>query len=458
VSARPQQRSPRAVALDVVRAVSSDDAYANLLLPTRLRRARLSGQDAGFVTELVYGTLRRRGLYDAIIAHASGRAVASIDPVALDVLRLGAHQLLGMQTPPHAAVGESVALAKRSGATRAAGFINAVLRRVSERSEAEWVALLQRESRSVDERLAIEFAHPTWVVEALRSALEREGRADELALLLESDNVPPRVSLVALPGLADVAEAGPPGSLSPLAAIAPLGDPSEIPAVAEGRVRVQDEGSQLAALALSRVSTAQLGERWLDLCAGPGGKAALLAVEARRAGARLTANEVSPARAGLVRAALSAVDPEVEVRTGDGRRVGAVEPGAYDRVLVDAPCSGLGALRRRPEARWRKQPDDVAELSALQLELLRSAIQAVRPGGVVAYVTCSPLPIETTGVVDALLANPPTDVTPLDTREVLDSIAGRALDLAPLPHGAAQLWPHRHGSDAMFVQLLRRSL
>ena len=325
MSARPQQRSPRAVALDVVRAVSSDDAYANLLLPTRLRRARLSGQDAGFVTELVYGTLRRRGLYDAIIAHASGRAVASIDPVALDVLRLGAHQLLGMQTPPHAAVGESVALAKRSGATRAAGFINAVLRRVSERSEAEWVALLQRESRSVDERLAIEFAHPTWVVEALRSALEREGRGDELALLLESDNVPPRVSLVALPGLAEVAEAGPPGSLSPLAAIAPLGDPSEIPAVAEGRVRVQDEGSQLAALALSRVSTAQLGERWLDLCAGPGGKAALLAAEARRAGARLTANEVSPARAGLVRAALSAVDPEVErfVPVGVGARTSA---------------------------------------------------------------------------------------------------------------------------------------
>ncbi len=437
--------------------MSVDDAYANLLLPARLRRARLSGPDAGFATELVYGTLRRRGLYDAVIARASGRQLTAIDALALDVLRLGTHQLLGMQTPAHAAVGESVALAKRAGATRASGFINAVLRRVSERSEAEWITQLEQGAVDEHHRVGIAHAHPGWVVRVLHEALAREGRTDELEQVLEADNVPPRVSLVALPGLAAVSEAGEAGSVSPLGAVAPLGDPATISAVAEGRVRVQDEGSQLAALALSRVEPVAAGEHWLDLCAGPGGKAALLAAEAAVAGAHLTANEISPARAGLVSRALAAVAPDVEVRTGDGRDLGTAEPGRYDRVLLDAPCSGLGALRRRPEARWRKQPSDVPELAALQRELLHSALLAVRPGGIVAYVTCSPHPTETTAVVDALLADPPVPVTPLDTREVLERIAVRPLELGELPHGAAQLWPHRHGTDAMFVQLLRRT-
>lgn len=448
--------TPRAVALDVVRAVRADDAYANLLLPARLRRARLTGPDAAFATELAYGTLRRRGLYDRIIERAAGRPLDTIDPVVRDLLALGAHQLLGMRTPPHAAVDETVRLARTVGATRATGFVNAVLRAIARRDEAGWTTELLSGVDNPDARLGIAAAHPAWVVTALRAALAREGRESELEALLAADNVPARVMLAALPGLSTAPEIGEPASWAPTAVLAPAGDPGAHPAVAAGRARVQDEGSQLAALALSRARPIVAGERWLDLCAGPGGKAALLAAEARVGGAHLVANEVVPARAGLVRKALSAVDPAVDVRVGDGRAVGVAEPEAYDRILLDAPCTGLGALRRRPEARWRKTAADVAPLASLQGELLRSAVAALAPGGVLAYVTCSPHPAETTAIVDALLADPDCPVAPLETRAVLATISRSPLDLGPLPHGAAQLWPHRHGTDAMFIQLLQR--
>ena len=448
--------TPRHVAFDVLRAVTDDDAYANLLLPARLRRARLSGAEAAFATELTYGTLRRRGHYDLVIARAAGRSIEAIDPVALDVLRLGAHQLLGMSTPPHAAVGETVELTRRARAARTTGFVNAVLRTISRDDDATWTARLLEGVTDADERLAIEHAHPDWVVRALRASLDREGRGDELEAMLIADNVPPRVTLVALPGLAEPSALGAPARYAPTAVPSAAGDPGAHPLVASGRARVQDEGSQLAALALSRYRDVVPGERWLDLCAGPGGKAALLAAEARLAGARLVANELVPARARLVRAALQAVDPEVEVRTGDGRTVGASEPGVYDRVLLDAPCTGLGALRRRPEARWRKTEHDVPQLALLQAELLSSALTALKPGGVLAYVTCSPHLAETTAVVDALLTERPDKVAPLDARAVLARVSRTPLDLGELDHGAAQLWPHRHGTDAMFIQLLTR--
>lgn len=452
----PATPSPRRVAFDVVHAVSRDDAYANLLLPTRIRRARLSGSDAGFATELTYGTLRSRGLYDAVIAEASGRSIDRIDAAALDVLRLGAHQLLGMGTPPHAAVDESVRLARQVGAARAAGFVNAVLRRVGERNLAGWQAKLTEGVTAVRGILAIRHAHPEWVVDALADALAAEGRGSELDALLTADNDPPRVTLVALPGLAEPVAGDDPARTpySPLGLRAPSGDPAADPEVASGRRRVQDEGSQLAALALSRARPATPGERWLDLCAGPGGKAALLAAEAHAAGARLVANEAVPQRAELVRRALAPVAAEVEVRAGDGRAIAATDPARFDRILVDAPCTGLGALRRRPEARWRKSADDVAPLAILQRELLAAALDAVIPGGLVAYVTCSPHLAETREVVDTVLAER-RDVRRIDTPAVLDGITRTPLDLGAGP--AAQLWPHRHGTDAMFIQLLERA-
>jgi 16S rRNA (cytosine967-C5)-methyltransferase len=450
VSAAPRVQPARKVAYQVLRAVRETDAYANLLLPSLIAEARLGTADAGLATELAYGTLRLRGYYDRVLSLVVDRPLDRLDPEVLDALRLGAHQLLSMRTAPHAAVGESVELVVAAGKGSARGFVNGVLRTLSRTPAAEWHARALRGLSGV-RRLSVEYAHPEWVVAALDDALDADGRPGQLEAVLAADNLAPQVSLVALPGLAAVAEVGEPGGVSPVGARSAGGDPAANPVVAAGRARVQDEGSQLAALALTRARPVRSGERWLDLCAGPGGKAALLAAEAAARGATLVANELVPARAGLVRRALSVFDPAPEVLEGDGTRVGAAFPLAFDRILLDAPCTGLGALRRRPEARWRKQPADVAELTRVQAALLDAAVTALRPGGILAYVTCSPHLAETRQIVDAALARH-RHLSALDTPAVLAAIATRELELGP--GTAAQLWPHAHGTDAMFIQLL----
>lgn len=446
----------RRVAFDVLRSVSETDAYANLLLPTAIADARLTPQDAALATELTYGTLRRAGTYDAIIAAAADRATSSIDPVVLDALRLAVHQLLATRVAPHAAVNESVSLVSESAGRGAASFANAVLRRVSRHTAQEWQDRIEQEARSDDERLALRWAHPVWIIRALRRALAAEGRVDELDELLRADNVSPEVTLVALPGLAEAQE--PLRAYAPTAFGSPGGDPRHVVTASAGTVRVQDEGSQLVALALTGAAPVRQGERWLDLCAGPGGKTALLAAVALKEGAILEANEVVPTRARLVRNALRAVPSEVVVHEQDGRELASSRPREFDRILVDAPCTGLGALRRRPEARWRKSPADVAELVPLQVGLLTAALDALAPGGIVAYVTCSPHLAETTGVVQEVLRGR-TDVRELDARAAVARVAAAPIDLAADARsgsGSAQLWPHRHGTDAMFLALLQR--
>jgi 16S rRNA (cytosine967-C5)-methyltransferase len=436
----------------VLRAVHASDAYANLLLPSRIREAGLSAADAALATELSYGALRMQGYDDRVIALAAGRPVERLDPEVLDALRLGVRQLLGMRIPAHAAVDESVSLVASAGFRSATGFVNGVLRTISRSSAEQWRARVL-EGLEGDARLAAEAAHPDWIVAAFRAALEAEDAADELPALLAADNAAPRVALVALPGLAEPSELASGGGLSPVAAASPGGDPAALPSVASGRARVQDEGSQLAALALSRARPVRAGERWLDLCAGPGGKAALLTAEARLGGAELEANELIPARAGLVRRALAVFDAPPIVHEGDGVAFAAAHPGAFDRILLDAPCTGLGALRRRPEARWRKQPGDLAELTALQAALLDAAATALAPGGLLGYVTCSPHPAETREQIAAALARHP-ELVAVDTPAVLAGIATRDLELPE--SRSAQLWPHRHGTDAMFIQLLAK--
>ncbi|MDH2444344.1 transcription antitermination factor NusB [Amnibacterium sp. CER49] len=444
----------RRVALEVLTAVRERDAYANLLLPALLTREGVSGAEAGFATELAYGALRRLGRYDAIVAAAAGRPVERIDPPLLDVLRLGAHQLLATRTAPHAAVHQAVEQARAVGGRGAAGFVNAVLRRVGETDDHGWTERLAAATPDPVERRAIAAAHPAWVVgelEAALAAMTPDAR-NGLDALLEVDNAAPPVGLAALPGLADREDLDlPPHPLSPIGVELPGGDPAALQPVRRGVVRVQDPGSQLAALALTRARPVAAGERWLDLCAGPGGKAAVLAADAALGGASLLANELVPARARLAERALAAVPGHHTVEVGDGTRF-ADGGRRFDRVLLDAPCTGLGALRRRPEARWRKSPADVPALAALQRDLLDAAIAALAPGGLLAYVTCSPVTAETERVVaGALEAH--RDLVALDTAEVLDGITGGRLDAARRGT-AVQLWPHLHGTDAMFVQLL----
>ncbi|MGI4894485.1 MAG: RsmB/NOP family class I SAM-dependent RNA methyltransferase [Janthinobacterium lividum] len=459
----------RKVAFAVLRAVAEDDAYANLVLPKLLRQRRLTGRDAAFATELAYGVLRGRGSYDALLATVVDRPFEELDSGVLDALRMGVHQLLAMRVPDHAAVATTVALARSELGSGPSGLINAVLRSVSGHDLEGWLDDVAPDAAGdLDGNLSIRFSHPQWIVRSLREALRAHGHDPaELEELLRADNTPAAVSLTALPGLTEPADlfvvgdrmlgVGP-GRWASTAARVEHGDPGRLPAVRAGRARVQDEGSQLAAQLLAAADLEGRDERWLDLCAGPGGKAALLAATAVLRGARLSAVEISEHRADLVKLALAAIPGETEVRVADGREVGAEEPGVYDRVLVDAPCTGLGALRRRPEARWRRTPADLGTLGPLQRSLLGSALDAVRPGGVVAYATCSPVLAETRLVVDDAIKvarKRGVVVERLDTPAVLaritDGLEGAAAGQA------VQLWPHTHGTDAMHVALLRRS-
>lgn len=430
----------RLAAFEVLKAVRVDDGYANLLLPAALARHGLTGRDAAFATELASGTIRRQGTYDAVLAACIDRPLRKVEAKVLDALRLGAHQLLAMRVPTHAAIDTTVTLVRAKVNQGAAGFSNAVLRKVAAQDLDAWLA------RIAPDDLAVAHSHPGWVVDELRTALR--GAADELPDLLAADNVPPRVTLVARPGRATRDELpGTPTPFSPYGVVLDGGDPSAVPAVAEGRAGVQDEGSQLVALAAATAPVEGRDEVWLDLCAGPGGKASLLAALAAQQGARLVAVEQHHHRAALVRRAVGA-DRGVLVLQADGTRAPFADD-SVDRVLLDAPCTGLGALRRRPEARWRRTRADVGELVALQRALLDEAIRVLRPGGALLYATCSPVLAETAEVVEAALGGH-DDVRTVDVRPLLPGVADADGPVA----GTAQLWPHRHGTDAMFLALL----
>ena len=494
----------RATVFEVLRAVAESDAYANLVLPKAIRSHRLDHRDAGFATELTYGTLRHQGTYDAILCHCVDRPLEKLGLTTLIVLRMGVHQLLNMRVPAHAALNQSVSLAREKIGAGPASFINAVLRRVSERTPEQWYELIVDEAKDETERLALLASHPGWIVRSMRQALVAHGRpASAIEALLEADNLAPIVNLVALPNLGTLDEAREQGAvdgeLVEGSALYASGDLARLESVREGTVRAQDAGSQLVARALAAAPLEGSDTAWLDLCAGPGGKAALLGALGLERGASLIANEAAPHRAQLVESSLRPLpNNSYAVLTGHGRQIrstlhkhaselpGAIEPGRlFDRVMVDVPCSGLGALRRRPEARWRKSPRDIAELLPLQRQLLDAAIEVTRPGGIIAYVTCSPHAAETQNIVAEVLET--GAVSLLDSAAVLREVAlhsegtngepvsvlagekdpgytpvvkpkkGAPVIKASAHPTTAQLWPHVHGTDAMFLALLRKN-
>ncbi|MEY4451106.1 MAG: hypothetical protein RLZZ380_227 [Actinomycetota bacterium] len=433
-------------------AVEETDAYLNLVLPKKIAENRLSTADAAFATELAYGTSRNQGFYDFVIAKGAAREVESIDADVLCALRMGTHQLLVLETPEHAAIFEMVELVKRELRQSAAGFVNAALRRVAERSLDDWLELLDKQGLGTDEDLSIRYSHPLWVTRAIRLALEADGAGSELEAALNADNVNPKVNLVALPGK-DINRSGlTKGLASPIGYVLESGDPSKFAGVAMGSMRVQDQGSQLVTMALSSSTSCSPGEQWLDICAGPGGKAVLMAALAAKSGADLTTNEITPHRAKLVETALRHSGFRALQLIGDGRNID--ESYQFDRIMLDAPCTGLGALRRRPESRWRKGNANLKELAVLQRELLSSAWQHLKPGGVLAYVTCSPHPTETISQIEWFLRTEP--------QAALLNATGVVTKLNPelklnRDRKTMQLWPHRNGTDAMFLALLQKS-
>ena len=414
--------STRQVAWEVIYEVESAGEYSNLLLPRILRSHDFEARDRGFITELVYGTLRMRGLCDSAISKHSDRALDSIDLKVLVALRLGAYQLLQMEVSPHAAVSETVDLAKTVAGKSSSGFVNAILRRITED--------LDYEPKDIESA----YSHPTWIVNAFRDVLKSE---DLLKAQLRANNVPATPTLIPWPGRCEpdeLFEAGASKIEGSLRAFKFDGNPGDIPAIRDRRAGVQDLGSQILTEIFFRTGAA--GMRWLDLCAGPGGKAAYL--DSLVSDGEFIANEVAPERTNLVRQVVT----RGKVTSFDGRTIHEHLEG-FDRILIDAPCTGLGALRRRPEVRWRRKASDLRELIQLQSELLGSAAKALRVGGIIGYATCSPHLAETKMQVRNFL-NLNENFERVSVGEMGDS------------DGDLQLWTFRDGTDCMYLALLRK--
>jgi 16S rRNA (cytosine967-C5)-methyltransferase len=415
-----------------------DGAYSNVLLPAMLRDSVLDARDRAFATELVYGTLRQQRALDYLVGLAADRPVEALDPPTRVALRLGAYQLT-RNVSAHAAVSEAVAVAPR----RARGYVNAVLRALAGMGP-EWPWPGGEDARA----LAVRLSYPDWIVEEL---VAQYGAADARASL-EIANEPPPVALrvntrrAAVEAVADELRATGVevrrGALADGGLLARgIGDPAGLPVVADGRATPQDEASQ----AVVGILDPQPGETVVDVAAAPGGKSTAIAERVGEHG-RVVATDLHPRRIRLVASArdrlgLDRVFPVV----ADGRSL-PLRPACGDRALVDAPCSGLGVLRRRAELRWRIRPDDLPRLVELQRALLRGAAEAVRPGGVVVYSVCTLTGDETTAMdtwaereLPQLVADPPPG-TPWRPR-------GRG----------ALLLPHDVGTDGMYVLGLRRT-
>ena len=403
----------------------------------------MDDRDRSLVTELLYGTIRMQGKHDWVLSQISDRPWTEVDTGIVDICRLGVHQIHEMRVPDHAAVAATVEVARKRIGESKAGFVNALLRSVTRKSIDDWFSPLEEIVDPV-EQLAIRYSHPEWIVSAYYDLLKSW---DEVELALKINNEAATPTLVSWPGYStqqDLIEiGGEPTDFSPYG-VHWKGNPGALDLIKARKIGVQDEGSQLVAEVFAKAAD---GSSWLDLCAGPGGKAALLSSIARERNIQFTANEISAARAELV----SQVVHGDRVLVLDGRTIGSL-PEKFDAILIDAPCTGLGALRRRPEVRWRRTLQDLRALTQLQRELVDSAIEALNPGGVLGYATCSPHLAETS-IQIADIKKKHTELQQVPVDEYLPSSLHDATR-----DGAMSLWTHKHGTDAMYLALFRKDI
>ncbi len=438
---KPNPEDSRLLAFELISQVNQEGAFANIRLPELLAKSKMSLADKAFTTELAYGTLRMQGRHDHFIKKYIDRDFLDLDPKITDLLRMGVHQLTLMRVADHAAVSETVEVARKVAGESKASYVNAVLRKI---------AAMPKEfddfnSLPMAEKLSINHSHPVWIINAFYDQLKDW---DEVERLLISNNTPAFPDVVAWPGKSTVAElihlgaTGIPGFDNGvnINTIPILFEP-----IIQRKAGVQDRGSQL--VVENFLATFEPGLSWFDMCAGPGGKAAYLynSLSDKDASAKFLANEPMPHRAELVKRVVNnnqVVSFDATISENFGQK--------FDRILVDAPCTGLGALRRRPEARWRKSLADLKELIPLQRNLMKSAYELLAPNGIIAYVTCSPLLAETKGqVIDFLSEHPDMKIHSMDQNGFHKE--GMQND------GSVQLWTHRDGSDSMFMVLLRKN-
>ena len=439
----PRPDASRLLAFDILHEVNRNGGYSNLLLPKALAQSSLDERDRGFTTELVYGTLRMQGRHDWILGQASDRPWAEVDPALVDVARLGAHQLFEMRVPTHAAVSATVELGRKVLGESKASFLNAILRKISQKSLDEYVIDISN-IKDDFERLEILHSHPQWIISAYMDQL---GSIEEVEKLLIANNIAPRPTLVSWPGLSSQQDLVDIGAIStnysPYGAVYD-GSPASLDLVISRKAGVQDEGSQLVADVFAQASRDQ--SSWLDLCAGPGGKAALLSAISKSENIDFSANEISDVRAKLVRQVVHGAN----VTSIDAREINSLGK-TYGAILADVPCTGLGALRRRPEVRWRRTVADLKSLVVLQSEIIDSAIQVLEPGGIFGYATCSPHLSETRIAVSEALKRHPQmeaiDVSPYLHTDLRNSAVSR---------GNMTLWTHLHNTDAMFLSVMRK--
>ena len=439
---KPRPDAARLLAYDVISEVNRRNGYSNLLLPQALSASQLDERDRGFTTELVYGTIRMQGLYDFIFEQISDRDWKQVDADIVDLARMGAHQIFTMRTPLHAAVSATVDVARKQLGESKGSFINALMRKASAKELEQWLEPVRAMSDDVA-RLAIEYSHPEWIVSAYFDLLKD---IEIVEAELRSNNTPASPTLVSWPGASTQAQlvelGGVATQFSPYGAKF-NGAPGSLELVRHRKAGVQDEGSQLVADIFARVTAS--AAKTLDLCAGPGGKAALLSHICDVSGRDFVANEISEPRAKLVKNVIG----KYGVIVGDGREI-ASHGETFDAIIADVPCTGLGALRRRPEVRWRRTIKDLAPLLQLQIELSDAAISVLNAGGYFGYATCSPHFAETTGQVKQILKKHPelslVDITPFLPVTLTDATR----------EGALSLWGHRHQTDSMFLAIFQK--
>jgi len=440
----------RLLAVRVLERIERTRAYADLALHGALARSDLPGPDRALATELVYGTLRWRGSLDHVLSQVLDRDLAKLEPVVLAILRTAAYQLVRTdRIPVSAAVDQAVRCTRAAGASRATGLVNAVLRRVAEAREGfEWPDAEKDPLGHLTHALSL----PTWMAERW---LAQFGMEEAIALAAASNAVPPRAlranrrrtdadalleALRAEHPSARRARYAPDGVV-----LDPRGHPGSDPLFMAGQYTVQDEASQLVVELLDP----QPGERVLDACAAPGAKSSAIAERVGDEGC-VVALDRHPRRLGLVRRDARRLGLRcIETQERDASRP-LGDLGLFDRVLVDAPCSGLGTLRRNPDARWRVQPRDVERLATLQVSILRQAATVLRPGGTLVYSTCTLLPEENQGVLESFLESSP-GFQPTGG-ESLPAALGPLLD----ERGCLQTLPHRHEMDGFFAARIEK--